>query len=194
MNGKRKVKNFYTTNEVGEICGVFPSTVANWIKAGKLKCGVTPGGHRRIKRDALLAFMRQHDFSVPGEFASTLKRLYVIDDDPSVLKMFQRLFRDYQQKFEVKYFSSGIDALVEIGEHVPDLVVVDMVMPTVDGPSMIASLQANLATKNVKIVAITGKLLSAKKKSLLKKNADAYFEKPLDVEKIRSSVTNLLSD
>ena len=57
--------SYYTTFEISQICQVNPTTVQNWVKEGKLKAFVTPGGHRRIQREDLLAFLKEFGMPIP---------------------------------------------------------------------------------------------------------------------------------
>lgn len=185
-------QRFFTTFQVGRICGVFPTTVIKWVADGRLKASITPGGHRRIPREHLLAFLKEHGYAVPPELRSTRKTILIVDDDPAVCRMIQRAFKDYAAQVRTESLSSGIDALVEMGKNPPDLVILDVVMPVVDGASLCASLKANPATQNVKIMAITGKRIPEKKLSYIRENTHAFFEKPFEAAKLREAAMRLL--
>ena len=60
-------RRYFTTHEAGQLLGVSLPTVINWIKAGRLSAHRTPGGHRRIERDTLVAFIRRHGLPMPPE-------------------------------------------------------------------------------------------------------------------------------
>ncbi len=66
------MNRYYTTHEAAELLGVSLPTVVNWIKARRLRCHRTPGGHRRIAREDLAAFMLRHGFPVSGELAGAV--------------------------------------------------------------------------------------------------------------------------
>ncbi|MFH2203913.1 MAG: response regulator [Elusimicrobiota bacterium] len=184
-------KRFYTTFEIGKICGVFPSTVINWIKEGRLKASQTPGGHRRVTHADLSSFM--HECGYPPLDATILrKRIMIVDDDPSVCRMLKRAFEVSKETVDVETVSSGIDALVTIGKNPPDLVILDVVMPIMDGASLCASLKENPATRGVKLIAITGKRLLAKKQRFIQDNTDAFMRKPLDIRKLLAVSASLL--
>src|SRR6185369_15954578 len=80
----------FTTFEVAKICGVFHTTVINWVNKGKLKAHSTPGGHRRIQLPDLIAFMTQFDMPIPGDLHQRARRILIVEDDPSVQRMLQR--------------------------------------------------------------------------------------------------------
>lgn len=58
------MKYYFTTNDIAQMCNVTRQTVINWIKTGKLKANLTPGGHRRVLRDDLVAFFEQNGMEV----------------------------------------------------------------------------------------------------------------------------------
>ena len=60
-------KDFLTTAQVGKVLGVHHATVRRWIDCGELKASRTLGGHRRVTRQALLDFVRQHDMPLSQE-------------------------------------------------------------------------------------------------------------------------------
>ncbi len=187
-----ETKRFYTTADASRMCGVFPTTVIKWIKDGRLKASVTPGGHRRIIREDLVRFIRQCGYPMPAELASPQKRILIVDDDPAVCRMLQRAFRDYPHLLRVEALTSGIDALVAMGKNPPDLAILDVVMPVVDGAKLCASLKANPATRGVKIVAITGKRLPEAKQRFIEDNSDAFLRKPLSIPELKAKAAELL--
>ena len=68
-------KDFYTTHQVSKFCGVYPTTVINWVEEEKLPAYTTPGGHRRIKRDDLIKLMKKNNMPIPEELAKESMRL-----------------------------------------------------------------------------------------------------------------------
>ena len=63
------MKRYYTTHEAARLLGVSLPTVVNWIKDRRLQCHRTPGGHRRIAREDLAAFMLRHGMPLGAELA-----------------------------------------------------------------------------------------------------------------------------
>ena len=171
----------YTTFDIGRICGVYPTTVINWVKQKKLTAFTTPGGHRRVRHEDLTKFLAEYNFPVPPELKSSRRRVLIVEDDPGVGKMLLKAFQHYAEEFEATLCEDGIEALVVVGQRPPDLVVLDVVMPVIDGAKVCATLKANPETRHIRIYAMTGKRLSPKTEQFLRKTADGYFVKPFDV-------------
>jgi excisionase family DNA binding protein len=182
----------YTTFEVSRICGVYPTTVINWVKQQKLPAFVTPGGHRRIKRDDLVVFLKKYNFPTPVELSASRRRIMVVDDDVSFARMIEKAFEKYRSEFEVVVINSGIEALIALGKRAPDLVILDVVMPVVDGATVCATLKANPETRHVRILAITGKKLADRQLKFLRSNADGLMVKPFDVEAMVKKAADIL--
>src|SRR5258706_52949 len=125
-------KEFFTTFEVGEICQVYHTTVINWINKGQLKAYTTPGKHRRIQKNDLVVFMEKFNIRIPAEFRHQ-KKILIVDDDKTNLKLLEKSFQRFLPSTSVQTTTSGFEALVSVGKDVPDLIVLDVVMPGLDG-------------------------------------------------------------
>src|SRR3989338_4386743 len=120
------LKDFYTTHEVSRFCNVYPTTVINWIKEGRLPAYTTPGGHRRIKKDDMLKLMKKNNMPIPDELAKGNKnRLLVIDDDPKIARMIKTVLSK-EEYLEVASAESGFQAGVLISSWLPDIILLDM--------------------------------------------------------------------
>lgn len=181
----------FTTFEVGKICGVYHTTVINWVNKGMLKAKATPGGHRRIFLPDLVEFMRRFDMPVPADLHSRPKRVLVVEDDPAVSRMLLRTLEGLPGLF-VSACSSGLEALMAIGKEAPDLLLLDIRIPQVNGYEVCRVLKANELTRPVKVVAVTGEALTEEEERFLSENADCFFRKPLSTEELRAKVSQLL--
>jgi excisionase family DNA binding protein len=183
----------YTTHEIAKFCDAAPSSVVNWISSGRIKSYVTPGGHHRVTREDLLVFLAEFRFPIPKELAAHPMRVLIVDDDAEVALMIQRTFVRGGGTFETEVCHNGMEALIRIGQAPPDLIVLDIILPKMDGIQVCRVLKSKAPTRDIKIVAITGKKISAAdKKRLEEVKVDALFRKPLDVVALLSKCTELL--
>ena len=181
-----QLKHTYTTHDIARICDVYPSTVGNWISSGKLKCSYeTPGGHHRWTREELLSFLKEFNLPVPRQLAERPKRVLIVDDDEAVTDVLERAFsRRPGYVTEVRH--DGVEALIRIGAEPPDLVVLDMVLPGMDGAQVCRVLKSKVETQRVKIVAISAK------KTPHGAKVDAFFQKPLVLAELLAKCDELL--
>ncbi len=182
----------YTTHEIAKFCDVYPSSVLHWINEGKLRAHVTPGGHRRVAREELIRFLKQFQMPIPAELRAGRRRVLIVDDEPEMARMLEKIFRMHAEVFDVEASSSGIDALIKIGQSPPDLVVLDVVMPKMDGFQVCQILKTRPETRYVRIIALTGKKVPINEHKLDEHHIDAFFRKPFDVGQLLAKAARLL--
>jgi excisionase family DNA binding protein len=183
---------YYTTFKISRLCGVNPSTVQNWIKERKLRAFQTPGGHRRVSREDLIAFLNHFGMPVPQELERKPPRILIVDDEADVLNMIEELMLSGSSRVEIEKAQNGVEALLMIGERKPDLLVLDLMMPEMNGSEVCSRLKANPGTRNIRIAAISGDHNPDVKKRILRKGADLFFTKPLDLIEFRKRCFGLL--
>ncbi|MDE2142135.1 MAG: response regulator, partial [Elusimicrobia bacterium] len=182
----------YTTHDIAKVCDVYPSSVINWIESGKLKAYATPGGHNRVTRENLLAFLDEFGIPVPKKLAAREMRVLVVDDDVEITRVVARAFSRSGGNFALETCHSGIEALIRIGQNPPDLVVLDIVLPKMDGQQVCRVLKAQTETKDIKIIAISGDKPPFNEKKPQEAKIDAFFRKPLDLLALLAKSAELL--
>jgi excisionase family DNA binding protein len=185
-------RSFYTTFEISEICGVNPTTVQNWVKGKRLKAFQTPGGHRRIQHEDLMDFMVKFQMPVPFELTQSAPMIMMVDDEASVLDILENLMNTSEREVRVVKAQSGIEALLMIGETKPDLLILDIMMPGMNGFEVCKKLKQNPHTQNIKIAAISGDRNPLVRERILNSGADIFFTKPLDIVAFRDQCFKLL--
>ena len=182
----------YTTHDIAKVCDVYPSTVNNWIGDGELKAYSTPGGHHRVTREDLIAFLKQFRMPMPKKLAARPSRIMIVDDDAEVTRVLERAFSRWAADIAIDVCQSGYDALIRIGDKPPDLVILDIVMPKMDGLQLCRALKSASATKGIKIIAISGKKPPFNEKRPQEMKIDAFFRKPLDLIELLGKSAELL--
>src|SRR5215813_15559923 len=114
VNQGKNAKSIYTTHEVSHLLQVNPRSVINWIEQNLLPSYRTPGGHRRIRRDDLLAFLRKHQIPMPASLIEDKFHVLIVDDEESIVGILKAFFQR-QGGFEVSSATDGITALIEVG-------------------------------------------------------------------------------
>jgi excisionase family DNA binding protein len=186
-------KSFLTTFEISEICEVNPTTVQNWVKEGKLKAHSTPGGHRRIRRQDLIEFMKEFGMPIPEALAEPPPYILIVDDEVDMLDMLSDLMSAGEEELEVARAQRGVDALLMIGERKPDLLILDIMMPGMNGIEVCERLKSGSPNRNLKIVAITGDHDPAVRERALAVGADLFYAKPFDMLQFRTECMNLMN-
>jgi CheY-like chemotaxis protein len=183
-----------STGDIARYCQVTPATVVNWIKADKLKVYTTPGGQYRMEVDEFLKFLDENRFPVPEELSPVKeRRILVVDDDPEILELATEALGQHLSNVVIDESGDGYDALLKIGSFKPHAVVLDLMMPRVDGAEVCRRLRANQDTRNIFIVAVSGLAADNELVRKVKRiGVDGFFTKPLDFAEVAKALGKLL--
>lgn len=189
------VEKTYSTFDISEICGVYPTTVADWIDAGKLKAFHTPGGHRRVRKNDLLKFLQECGMSIPKELTEDgRKKILIVDDEQAIIKLISRFLKKFPEKYQFTSATDGFQAGQALGEFEPDLIILDLMLPGIDGFQVCRNIRSNEKTKGIKILAITGHDSPENKKKIFAAGADDYLPKPFDTKELDERIKKLLEE
>lgn len=178
-----------TVAEASKICGVTRATVWRWIKQGDLKAGTTAGGHHRIQEQDLASFMDKRKMHASYRGKKQFKIL-IVDDDETIQELFRRFLSNKQ--FRLEFASDGFEAGIQTNKFKPDLIILDLYLPKVDGFNVCDHIKNNKETKHIKILAISGDNTEAIRTKIMKAGADFFFSKPFDMPEIQKKIENLL--
>ncbi|PYR98639.1 MAG: hypothetical protein DMG12_22240 [Acidobacteria bacterium] len=187
VNATRE-KSIYTTHEVSRLLHVNPRSVINWIEQHLLSSYRTPGGHRRIRREDLLVFIRKHQIPTPASLVDGRFSVLIVEDDQEISDLIRKFF-ERQGGYEIICASDGISALIEVGRAKPDLLILDVMIPGVDGIEVCRRIKTDAMSKAI-IIAISGQPEAEKK--ILSAGADSFMAKPVDMDKLLSEAARLL--
>ncbi len=193
-----KGQRFFTTSEVARYCAVTNDGVLKWIKAGKLRAFSTPGGHYRIAAQDFREFLERYGMPIDESFfggeSQRPRSVLIVDDEADIREIVRRVLRELDPDLQVEEASDGYEAGIKIGANRPDLVILDVRMPRVDGISLCRSIRQNPQTQNIKVLAITAFPEKDAVKRMYDAGADLCLIKPLDLEHFRLEVTRLLEE
>ncbi len=181
-----------STFAIAEMLHVDPGSVANWIDQGLLKAHRTPGGHRRVVLDDLVKFLREHKMPVPAELGTTSVRILVVDDEEAVAKLIARAIRAQYPEYEVVDANDGFRAGTIIATLRPDVVILDLRMPGMDGYEVCRMIKAQEATKHAEVIAMTAFPSPESEKRILECGARICLSKPLDLDQLLQEVEKSL--
>src|SRR5438876_7469661 len=114
VNQTKDAKTIYTTHEVSRLLHVNPRSVINWIEQSLLASYRTPGGHRRVRREDLLAFLRKHQIPTPASLIDGKFNVLIVEDEEEVAKFLMTFF-ERQGSYAINAAADGITALIEVG-------------------------------------------------------------------------------
>lgn len=185
----RPSPRFLTTGEVADHCQVSLPTVKHWIRRGRLRAFKTPGGHTRIELEEFQRFLQQYGMpAYPGREPEP--RVLIVDDEPDVVELLVDALAGDPQGFRIETATDGYEALIKVGAFKPSVLILDVVMPRLDGIEVCRRLKAGPETRAVRILGITGYPDTIP--ALLEAGADTCLTKPLDLGRVREELARLL--
>ena len=184
-------KSVFTTFEAAKLCHVSPLSIINWVNAGRLPAFRTPGGHRRIRRDDLARFMRENGIPLPEDLrdGSGRPRVLVVDDEASIREVIAAsLASRPTQPYEVMTAADGFEAGRLVATFRPDVVLLDLRMPGLDGFQVCRTIKADPETSSTIVIALTGYHTPETEARIVECGAVRCLAKPIEPSAIGSSI------
>jgi excisionase family DNA binding protein len=168
--------DWLTLGQAAKFLGVAQSTIRKWSDQGRVPAFYTPGGHRRYRRRDLEAFLER---SGPGG-RSDGPLVLVVDDDAR-LREFMRVNLE-MEGYSVREAASAEEALEAIEDSAPELVLLDVVMPGVDGWQMLQRMQERHGS--IPVIMFSGKVDEQAASDAEERGARGFIGKPFDPQQL----------
>lgn len=182
-----------TVSQASKYSNVSSKTIINWIDAGHIKAYKTLGGHRRIKREDLDHFLKEKGMPLPEEEkVEERKKILVVDDDKIIVETIVQALEEDEYGYEMISASDGFEAGLQVNHFKPDLLILDIMMPDINGYEVCQRVKTNPDSKNTKIIVLSAYLDEDAFKQMKEFGADACFSKPLPLEQLKFEVAKLL--
>ena len=165
---------------VAQLLGVAVKSVSNWIDSDSLKAGRTPGGHRRIAKDDLVNFLVRQKLPIPPELATAQPKVLVVDDELAFGKWLGEEILEAYPDCQVLQAQDGYTAGEMVADAKPDVVIVDLRMPGMDGFEVCRRIKAREETTNTVVIAITAYPSEESREEALAAGAKVCLTKPVD--------------
>jgi excisionase family DNA binding protein len=185
------MKTVFTTGEAAKICKVSQQTIIRCFDNGQLKGFRVPGSRfRRIPREMLYKFMK--DNGIPTDALESGKRkVLLVDDDAELVELMNKVLEE-DGRFEVRIATTGFDAGMMVKEYRPDLIVLDVMLPDINGKEVCQRVRADNTLEEVRILCISGMIEDDKIADLKLSGADEFLHKPFEIEALIDRMCGLL--
>jgi len=171
--------DWLTLGQAAKYLGVAQSTIRKWSDNGRVPAFYTPGGHRRYRRTDLDAFLER---SGPGGKPKAGPTVLVVDDDPGVRQVV-RLSLELEG-YMVKEAGGAEEGLAAVEDEAPDLILLDVMMPHVDGWEMLRRIQERHGAGSIPIVMFSGKVDAQTAAQATARGAQGFVGKPFDPQQL----------
>jgi excisionase family DNA binding protein len=168
--------DWLTLGQAAKFLGVAQSTIRKWSDQGRVPAFYTPGGHRRYRRRDLDTFLER---SGPG--GSTTGPLVLVVDDDARIREYVRVNLE-MEGYIVREAASAEEALAAIDDQAPELVLLDVVMPGVDGWQMLQRMQERHGS--IPVIMFSGQIDEQSAADASERGARGFIGKPFDPQQL----------
>jgi excisionase family DNA binding protein len=184
-------RRIFTTGEAAALCKVSQQTIIRCFDSGRLAGFRVPGSKfRRIPRDELIRFMRSNGIPTDA-LEGARRRVLVVDDDAAIVELFQDVLgRD--SRLEVRSAGNGYDAGLLTESFKPNLIILDYMLPDINGNVVCARVRENPELAETKVLVVSGVVNPGEIQTLMGSGASAFLKKPFDLGELRRVTMTLL--
>src|SRR5437868_10813480 len=186
--GRRAPTNepdWLTLGQAAKYLGVAQSTIRKWSDLGRVPAFYTPGGHRRYRRADLDTFLER---SGPGGRGQDGPIVLVVDDDPQVRELVRVNLE--VEGYSVVEAGSADEGMQALEAETPDLILLDVMMPQVDGWEMLQRVQERHGPGGIPVVMFSGKAEAGEEAQ--SRGASGFIGKPFDLQQLIDQTKSLL--
>ncbi len=180
---EQKEEKYLTPAEVAKLLMVSPAAVRLWAEKGDLKALTTPGGHRRFLQSEVERFTAGRGIAATDKSEQRLSIL-IVDDDVQFTNYLQKLLSKFSSEVVVAVANNGFDAGIKIKELDPNVVLLDLMMPGMDGFSVCQSIKSNKTTTDIRVIVMTGFPSAENVQKIMSVGAEVCLSKPVDKVKL----------
>jgi CheY-like chemotaxis protein len=200
---KRRNKNHLKISEIAKQAGVLPSTIRYYTDIGLLKvASETPGGHRLYDKEYGLAKINKIHFlnkmgktmeDIRKELSETegKKKILLIDDEPELGDLVTQLVKTNFPDCEIQVVYDGFKAGRLLSEYLPDLIILDIMLPGVNGFDVCRQIRTSKHLSNTKILAVSGFNSEENRKKIIECGANDFMTKPIDIKVLKEKIETL---
>ncbi|NLV41346.1 MAG: response regulator [Candidatus Hydrogenedentes bacterium] len=184
-------KQSFSTSEVARFCHVTADTIRKWAEAGRIRVFKTPGGHRRIRRDDLMRFLRENSIPIHEDLDNSGVRLLVVDDEKAVISVIRRFLERSSTPFQIEVAMDGFEAGRLVATFRPDVIFLDLRLPGIDGFEVCRRIKTNAESSSSHVLAMTGYYEGEVAQRVIELGADMLLQKPFTPDDLRRALAKV---
>ncbi|HOZ45403.1 MAG TPA: response regulator [Candidatus Hydrogenedentes bacterium] len=185
------MKQSFSTSEVARYCHVTADTIRKWAEAGRIHVFKTPGGHRRIRREDLILFLRENGIPIHSDLDNSGTKALVVDDEKAVISVIRRFLERSQTPFQIEVAMDGYDAGLLVATFRPDVVFLDLRLPGVDGFEVCRRIKSSPDHSRTHVIAMTGYYEPEVAERIVELGASMCLQKPFTPDDLRRALAKV---
>ncbi len=182
-----QAKPYLTPTEVATMLRISPATVRLWSQRGDLAFETTPGGHRRYRLEDIFKFAHAHRINLHADDQQEL-RVLIVEDDPYIAAFLTDALLASSDQIGIETAQTGFEAGNKIHTFQPIVVLLDLMLPGVDGIEVCRSIKTDPMTQHIRVIAITGYFSDENRARMLAAGAESFLPKPLTMAELRGAI------
>lgn len=184
-------KQSFSTSEVAKYCHVTADTIRKWAEAGRIHVFKTPGGHRRIRREDLVRFLRENKIPVHEDLDNAGIRVLVVDDEKAVVSVIRRFLERSQTPFQIEVALDGFEAGHQVATFRPNVIFLDLRLPGMDGFEVCRRIKSDPDSSNCHIISMTGYYEGDVAQRIVEMGASMLLQKPFTPDDLRRALAKV---
>lgn len=176
-----KARQYLSPNEVAELMLVSPVTVRQWAQKGWIHAEVTAGKHRRFLLSEVERFAIERGITLQFPEDENL-RVLVVDDNIDLAEYLKELLKSVSDSVAIELAHDGFEAGQKVEGFKPDIVLLDLMMPGLDGFEVCRRLKKDPLTRNIRVIAMTGFYSEENVDRIINAGAEICLAKPFRSE------------
>lgn len=172
-------ETYLTPGQVAKLLMVSPAAVRLWAEKGEINALTTPGGHRRFLQSEINRFAAERCLTQKETIKKKLSVL-IVDDDIQFASYLKKLFGKFPDTIDVEVAHDGFDAGFKVHELEINVVLLDLMMPNLDGFEVCQRLKSSPETSEIRVIAMTGYPSAENVEKILAAGAEVCLPKPIE--------------
>lgn len=186
-----ETKQSFSTSEVAKYCHVTADTIRKWAEAGRIHVFKTPGGHRRIRREDLIRFLRENNIPIHEDLDNSGVKILVVDDEKAVISVIRRFLERSQTPFQIEVAMDGFDAGRQVATFKPDVIFLDLRLPGIDGFEVCRRIKSAPESASTYVIAMTGYYEGEVAQRVIELGAAMLMQKPFTPDDLRRALAKV---
>ena len=173
--------------DAGEMLGLSPIMIRKLVQDGQLNCIENPAGLKRFSREEIKRYACDNDLTLIQP-VDEFTRILVIDDDEVMASYLIELLLAQKRKIKAQYAVNSEESHSKIKTFNPHIILLDIMMPELDGFDICSLLKLSPLTRGIRIIALTGACTDENIKTIMNSGAESCLPKPVDSNKLMDAI------
>ena len=181
-------QEYLVPQTVAQLMTVSLSQVYTWINNHELIADTVVNGHHRFLIDNIKVFAQAKNIELVNKNKNNQQRLLIVDDEPLYTEFLKDALSENYNDLDIDVCFNGFAAGLKMNSFNPTVVLLDIKMPAIDGLQVCEKIKQDPLLNHTRVIVMSGGIDDDMKKRLINEGAEAYFEKPIEMNKLMAQL------